>query len=117
MKCKVARKETYIRMKLEGSLNIKNADQLLEYLNDFDFGESHILLLNLSGLTRIDSTGLQALKNFSENLKKPHIRFFLIGLRPKQMQIIERAGLETALPILNDEELQMAFPDEPSGGS
>ncbi len=112
MKLKVVRNPSFIRMDLEGNLSIKNASKLEDFLAKFDTGDKHALLLNLERLLNIDSSGLLALKNFSESLKKPHLRFFLVGVNEKQRTIMENAGLLPGLPVLADDEYRMAFTDD-----
>jgi SulP family sulfate permease len=65
----------------------------LERLMDTSRPLPKILILDMSNLLNIDTTGLEALENLHEFLKKHGSRLMLAGLQSQPLSIVKRSGL------------------------
>lgn len=65
----------------------------LERLMDSSRPLPKILILDMSNVLNIDTTGLEALENLHEFLKKQDSRLMLAGLQAQPLSILKRSGL------------------------
>lgn len=68
--------------------------QLLNYLS-----ENHNVLVDLSGVSYIDSSGVASLVEGYQVAKKKNLRFGLVGVSDSAMQVLQLARLDKVFPI------------------
>lgn len=62
-------------------------------------GASHHVLVDLSGVTYIDSSGIASLVEGYQTAKKKKLRFGLIGVSDTAMSVLQLARLDKVFPI------------------
>jgi anti-sigma B factor antagonist len=85
------------RVALRGELDMATVPALEQHLEPFRNDGVSAILLDLRGLTFIDSSGLHALVRASERARTSGHRLILIGTRPSARRLFELTGTEHML--------------------
>jgi SulP family sulfate permease len=86
--------------RLYGSLFFGSVDKL-EELTDPRRPVPKILILSLTNLFNLDSSGLEALENLHETLEKKNCRLLIIGAQGQPLSIMTRAGFLQKIGVHN----------------
>jgi anti-sigma B factor antagonist len=86
---------------VEGELDLSNADELTDALRR-ELSAGHLVLLDLSGVTFIDSTGLAAIINALNSTRESRAELELCSdLRPQPRRLMELTGVLSVLPLVD----------------
>jgi anti-anti-sigma factor len=101
--CKVSREPEHVRLSLYGELDIAAAPEVDEELAALERSRPDLIVLDLRGLTFLDSTGLRALLGADARAREEGRRVVLIqGPEPVQ-RVLSITGLDDRLDIVTDE--------------
>lgn len=89
---------------MKGKLTINNAQGFFSQTESLLNSGEKKLLLNMSDLNFIDSTGLGTIIRLSKRINEDHCRLRLSNLQPKIMKIVELTRLDNILSIYNNQE-------------
>lgn len=90
------------RVVLAGELDIANAPTLLERMNRLDRESwASSVVIDLTGLTFIDSSGLRSILAIARDVQESGGRLELIRGPERVMRIFEVSGLESELPFVD----------------
>ncbi len=105
-------------VRLHGELDLQWTDQLRESLED-ELQKPAIknLLINLSELSYLDSSGLGVLLGRYKSLAERKGRVFLIGAKPHIRRLLELSGLFRIMEEAADEKSVLAALKEAGNGS
>ena len=88
----------YIILGLEGDVDLScSPDARKAILEKLDTGNS--LLVDLSAVTYIDSSGVACLVEGYQTAKKQNLKFGLIGVSDSAMSVLKLARLDKVFPI------------------
>lgn len=89
---------TYTVLALQGDVDLsRSPDARRQILACLDSGRH--LLIDLSGVTYIDSSGVASLVEGYQTAKKKSLRFGLVGVSPAAMGVLQLARLDKVFPI------------------
>jgi anti-sigma B factor antagonist len=102
--CRGSREGNHFRLSLFGELDIATAGQVDAALVDAERDAPAHIVLDLRGLTFLDSTGLRSLLGADMRAREEGRRLTLIQGPGAVRRVFEITGLEGRLEILDDEE-------------
>jgi anti-sigma B factor antagonist len=89
---------TYTVLELKGEVDLScSPDARKQILQCLDSGRS--LLVDLSAVTYIDSSGIASLVEGFQSAKKRGLKFGLVGVSPAAMGVLQLARLDMVFPI------------------
>lgn len=95
----------YCLVKAQGKITIGQGDvQLRNTLSDLFKRNSRKIILDLSKVTYIDSSGLGELINIYKQVRNSHVDLCLVGLNAKLYRILDLAQLVALFPIYDSVE-------------
>lgn len=98
MKFKISNEKQFTIISLEGEVDLQYSplarEQILKYLNS-----NHHVLVNLSGVAYIDSSGIASLVEGYQLAKTLNMQFGLVGVSPSALQVIKLARLDRVFDI------------------
>jgi anti-sigma B factor antagonist len=101
--CKSSREQEHVRLSLFGELDIAAAPQVEEALAEFERERPERIVLDLRGLTFLDSTGLRALLGADARAREESRRVTLIQGPEAVQRVFSITGLDGRLEIVADE--------------
>jgi anti-sigma B factor antagonist len=88
-------------VRLHGELDVSGEDRLREVLDDVVDGETATLVMDLRGLTFIDSTGLRLLVSL-QNLSVEHcFDYAILCGEGAVRRVLRETGLDGLLPVID----------------
>ena len=102
---------------VRGEIHVSTAPSFREQLNDVIEGGGTLLVLDLSGVEFIDSTGLSVLLNGLRLINQRHGRMALVCANPTVMRLFQITGLEATFDIFEDRAAAIARVTQPAEGS
>lgn len=95
-------------VRLSGRLDAKAANDIKEKMYALEFGKDGKVLLNLSGVSFIDSSGLGLVVSTFRRLREQGGDLVLCGLTPPVRTIFELTRLHRVFDIYEDEQQALA---------
>ncbi|WNV86190.1 STAS domain-containing protein [Umezawaea sp. Da 62-37] len=86
-------------LRVAGELDHHSAPALSEALEAVPFGPEHGVVIDLTGLSYCDSTGISVLVIAFQNAQAADSPFGLAGLNRELMRVFQIAGLDKFLPF------------------
>jgi anti-sigma B factor antagonist len=108
MKISITPYETYAVLSIEGSLSVEHRSSI-EGQVDFCFNEKLHLIIDLSGVTYIDSSTLGMILLYNSRFAKNDLSFVLININKQIYQMFSITGVSKTLPIFDSLENAIAF--------
>jgi anti-sigma B factor antagonist len=102
---------------VSGEIHLSTAPSFREQLNAVIEGGGTLLVLDLSGVEFIDSTGLSVLLNGLRLIDQRHGRMALVCANPTVMRLFQITGLEATFDIVEDRAAAIARVTQPAEGS
>lgn len=98
MQYRIEHKDPFTVILLSGDVDLQYSpqarEQILKYL-----GDSHHVLVDLSGVNYIDSSGIASLVEGYQVAKSKNLEFGLLGVSQTAMQVLQLARLDQVFPI------------------
>ena len=91
----------YVILELEGEVDLSCSPDARKEILACLQGEQN-LLIDLSGVTYIDSSGVASLVEGYQTAKKKNIKFGLVGVSESAMSVLQLARLDKVFPISAD---------------
>jgi anti-sigma B factor antagonist len=104
-------------VEMQGEIHVSTAPEFSGMLSAAVDGGRTALVLDLSGVTFIDSTGLSVLLNASRRVTRAGGRMALVCTNPTVLRLFEITRLDTTFDIHADLEPAIAMVQAPAGGS
>jgi len=96
----------YTIVALSGEVDLHYSPQAREQILKYLGNKNHVLV-DLSAVKYIDSSGIASLVEGYQLAKNNNLRFGLIGVSSPAMQVLQLARLETVFPIHNSAQDRM----------
>ena len=90
----------YKLLELSGEIDLHYSPQARKQILDL-LGKGHSLLVDLSAVEYIDSSGVASLVEGFQLSKNKDLKFGLIGVSDAAMQVLQLARLDKVFPIYN----------------
>ena len=97
-------------VRLEGEVDLENSPKAREVLLEA-VGGDRAVLVDLSGVTYIDSSGVASLVEAFQVAKRKSIAFALVSVNPAALRVLQLARLDKVFTI------HESLPEEPDGDS
>jgi anti-sigma B factor antagonist len=104
-------------LNVRGEIHVSTAPSFREQLNAVIEGGGTMLVLDLSGVEFIDSTGLSVLLNGLRLINQRHGRLALVCANPTVMRLFQITSLDATFDIFEDRAAAIARVTQPAGGS
>jgi anti-sigma B factor antagonist len=104
-------------LNVRGEIHVSTAPSFREQLNAVIEGGGTMLVLDLSGVEFIDSTGLSVLLNGLRLLNQRHGRMALVCANPTVMRLFQITSLDATFDIFEDRAAAIARVTQPAEGS
>ena len=98
MKYNVKEENGYSIVELDGEVDLSCSPDARKQILDCLDNKNH-LLIDLSGVTYIDSSGIASLVEGFQTAKKKDLKFGLIGVSDAAMSVLQLARLDKVFPI------------------
>ncbi|MBN1166841.1 MAG: STAS domain-containing protein [Methanospirillaceae archaeon] len=95
-------KDAILVVSLQGMLDASNADPVEEEIVSIDLLPLKGVIIDLSGLTYMSSSGIRVLIKIRRHLKNANIRFAISSLQPFVHEILDLADLLNSFEIYPD---------------
>ena len=95
----VTREPGHTALRVTGDLDLETAPQLLAAIEPHLAGGSESLLLDLSRLAFIDSSGLSALIRVNQRMTDAGRELTIVSPAPPVAKVLEITGLDAVLPL------------------
>ncbi|MED3552421.1 anti-sigma factor antagonist [Cytobacillus praedii] len=92
-------KDQLITVNISGEIDAYTAPKLRESLFQLAEKKESIIIINLSGVTYMDSTGLGVFVGVFKNIRSNNGQLKLLGLSSRLMRLFEITGLSTIMDI------------------
>ena len=102
---------------VSGEIHVSTAPAFRERLNAVIESGGTMLVLDLSGVEFIDSTGLSVLLNGLRLVNQRHGRMALVCANPTVMRLFQITGLDATFDIFEDRAAAIARVTQPAEGS
>ena len=102
---------------VSGEIHVSTAPSFREQLNAVIESGGTILVLDLSGVEFIDSTGLSVLLNGLRLVNQRHGRMALVCANPTVMRLFQITSLDATFDIFEDRAAAVARVTQPAEGS
>ena len=102
---------------VSGEIHVSTAPAFREQLNGVIEGGATMLVLDLSGVDFIDSTGLSVLLNGLRLVSQRHGRLALVCANPTVMRLFQITSLDATFDIFEDRAAAIASVTQPAEGS
>jgi anti-sigma B factor antagonist len=102
---------------VSGEIHVSTAPSFREQLNEVIERGSSMLVLDLSAVEFIDSTGLSVLLNGLRLVTQRHGRLALVCTNPTVMRLFQITGLDATFEMFTDRATAIARVSQPSDGS
>jgi anti-sigma B factor antagonist len=102
---------------VSGEIHVSTAPAFREQLNAVIEGGTAMLVLDLSGVDFIDSTGLSVLLNGLRLVNQRHARMALVCANPTVMRLFQITSLDATFDIFDDRAAAIASVTQPAEGS
>ena len=102
---------------VSGEVHVTTAPQLSERITEVVEQGNTALVLDLTNVELIDSTGLHALLNALRLVTQCHGRLALVATNPTVLRLFQITGLEKTFDIFETREAAIAFVTQDDGGS
>ncbi len=108
MNLKYREKENYLVVDLEGEITAANSMKLMEEIKGLTAEGKKNLLINLHGVSYVDSTGLGLMVAIHDAMKKSQGKMALMGInRPEIQNLFKITQLSRFFKIYDDENIAM----------
>jgi anti-anti-sigma factor len=115
--CEVSVEQSTARVRLTGELDLASAPTVDARLRELVAGGSQELIVDLGGLSFMDSSGLRLLVGWAKAAAAEGIAFSMLPANPSVQRVFSMAGLEDFLPFVPAERSREgAASDEVSTG-
>jgi anti-sigma B factor antagonist len=104
-------------LNVRGEIHVSTAPSFREQLNAVIEGGGTMLVLDLSGVEFIDSTGLSVLLNGLRLINQRHGRLALVCANPTVMRLFQITSLDATFDIFEDRAAAIAQVTQPAEGS
>ena len=94
---------------VSGEIDMQSSTVLREVLTDLIETGSHLVVINMGGVTFLDSTGLKALIYARKQIREHRGSLRLVALRSGPAKVIEITGLSDMFPIWDTVEDALRF--------
>ena len=109
-----SKKDTLI-VRVLGDLDLVSADEIREKLdNSLEETRAQNLLLDLSKITFMDSSGLGVILGRYRQIKEGRGQMIIYGIKPSLKKILEISGIMSLMPVCNTEKEAWELLDEKS---
>ncbi|MEM7543239.1 MAG: STAS domain-containing protein, partial [Pseudomonadota bacterium] len=98
MAYQISQQQGYSVVQLTGDIDLSCSPEARQSILSC-LGEGQHTLVDLSGVTYIDSSGIASLVEGLQTAKKGDLRFGLVGVSEAAMSVIELAKLDKVFPI------------------
>ena len=98
MTYKVTQENGYMVVRLTGDVDLSCSPEARKLILD-QLAASHPTLVDLSGVTYIDSSGIASLVEGYQTAKKKRLEFGLVAVSEAAMSVLELARLDKVFPI------------------
>lgn len=89
--------------RIKGELDLENADTFRQELEaNLDHARPEVLVLDLTGVTFIDSSGLGVILGRYRRLKKEGGKLIIYRPQPQVRRLLELSGLGKIMTIMNE---------------
>lgn len=95
---------SFSRLVLDGRIDVVRASQVRQEAISCAAESQNNLVLDLQGVTFIDSSGLGAIVGTFQAIRQAGGSLYLYGIQPSVQMVIELVGLDQVLPILKTED-------------
>ena len=102
---------------VSGEIHVSTAPSFREQLNAVIENGGTMLVLDLSGVEFIDSTGLSVLLNGLRLVNQRHGRMALVCANPTVMRLFQITSLDATFDIFEDRAAAVARVTQPAAGS
>jgi len=106
-------RENHMLINISGKLNFHNVKDLTRYMENSELlselGEKKNLVLNFQNLVYVDSSGLGAIMQIQEEIKKMEARLYLLNLSSSIEHIFNIAGLTGHFELIDQAKYQILF--------
>ena len=102
---------------VSGEIHVTTAPSFREQLNEVIESGGTTLVLDLSGVEFIDSTGLSVLLNGLRLVNQRHGRLALVCTNPTVMRLFQITSLDATFDMFADRASAIASVSQPAGGS
>lgn len=96
------RKDGTLHLRPQGDLDLIAAWQVEKALSDLDPGETSAVIMDLRGLSFIDSTGLQTLTRASQRARELDIAFTVVRAPAKMDRVFELTGTYEGVDLVDN---------------
>jgi anti-sigma B factor antagonist len=104
-------------LNVRGEIHVSTAPSFREQLNAVIEGGGTMLVLDLSGVEFIDSTGLSVLLNGLRLINQRHGRMALVCANPTVMRLFQITSLDATFDMFEDRAAAIARVTQPADGS
>jgi anti-sigma B factor antagonist len=104
-------------LNVRGEIHVSTAPSFREQLNAVIEGGGTLLVLDLSGVEFIDSTGLSVLLNGLRLINQRHGRMALVCANPTVMRLFQITSLDATFDIFEERAAAIARVTQPAAGS
>lgn len=101
--CESSRQSDHLRLSLFGELDIAAAAEFESALDELERDRPQRIVVDLRGLTFLDSTGLRALLGADTRARKAGRRLTIVQGPDAVRRVFEITGLEERLELVDDE--------------
>lgn len=98
MTYKVTEEQGYAIVHLTGDIDLSCSAEVRRALLE-QLAAAHPTLVNMSGVTYIDSSGIASLVEAYQTARKKHLEFGLIAVSEPALSVLELARLDKVFPI------------------
>ncbi|MDH5719375.1 MAG: STAS domain-containing protein [Spirochaetia bacterium] len=109
MEIKIQNKEKYIIIQIFGNLDIYTAVDLKSHFDKINIAKDAPLVLELSNLSYMDSSGIGALIKLANQVKEANGILYLTGIKPIIQKVFKIAGLTGYFNVLSEDDFLSKF--------
>ncbi|MDH5716516.1 MAG: STAS domain-containing protein [Spirochaetia bacterium] len=110
MEIKVHENKNYIVIQIFGSLDIYTSLELKSSFDNLDIVKDNSVVLDMSNVNYIDSSGIGTLIKITNTIKGSDARLYITGAKPLIEKVFKVAGLSGYFNMLSNEEFNSKFP-------
>ena len=112
MEIKIHEKGNYGVLELKGNLDMYTSVEVKNAIGKLPVKEGYTVVLDLSGVSFIDSSGIGMLIKVLNEIKAKKGAFYIAGMKPVIEKVFKVAGLMGYFSFLSDEEFREKYPVE-----
>ena len=110
MKLEVTWRDEQVILSISGSLTMDNTGRLAAQLRASVIPPCRLCVIDMSGLTQLDSSGVGALATCVDHCREKHVALHIAGASGRVLQTIQIANAVRFLKMFPDVESALAAP-------